>query len=154
MQPKLLPDYVPMLVSAITKYLMRFVVPWHFLRVGLAVVLFQAALSAVLHAATFTVINTADAGPGSLRVAISNANFSAGSDLINFAIPGTGPFTINLATVLPSLVEPVTIDGTTQAGYVDKPLVALDGVTAAGHGSGIFILTSNSVVRGLSLRAS
>lgn len=123
----------------------------HFRWIWLPVVLIQAAGTARLQAATFTVINNADSGPGSLRVAISNANFVVGTDLINFAIPGTGPFTVNLATVLPSLLEPVTIDGTTQAGYSGKPLIALDGVAAAGHGSGIYILTSNSVVKGLSI---
>lgn len=116
----------------------------------LPVVLLGAAGLVSLRAATFTVTNTADAGPGSLRVAISNANFIVGSDVIAFAIPGSGPHTINLATILPSVLEPVTIDGTTQAGYSGKPLIALDGA-AAGFGSGIYLLTSNSVVKGLAV---
>ncbi len=37
------------------------------------------------HAATYTVINNADAGPGSLRQAILDANANAGPDIITFA---------------------------------------------------------------------
>src|SRR4028119_23536 len=44
--------------------------------------------------ATFTVTNTADAGPGSLRDAITQANALAGADIINFNIPGAGVQTI------------------------------------------------------------
>src|ERR1041384_3526440 len=104
-----------------------------------------------VHAATFTVINTNDLGDGSLRAAISNANEIAGTDLIDFNISGTGPFTINLATVLPSITEPVTIDGTTQPGYAGKPRIELNGAGAAGNGTGIYLLTSNCLIKGLAV---
>jgi hypothetical protein len=39
---------------------------------------------------TFTVTTTADAGPGSLRRAMLDANALAGADQIVFAIPGAG----------------------------------------------------------------
>ncbi|MCI0538499.1 MAG: hypothetical protein L0Z50_25100, partial [Verrucomicrobiales bacterium] len=42
-------------------------------------------------AATLTVITPADSGAGSLRQAILDANASSDSDVIAFAIPGTGP---------------------------------------------------------------
>lgn len=121
------------------------------LRIWLSVGLIQAAALGIVSASIFTVTTIADSGLGSLRSAVSNANFVAGNDQIHFAIPGSGPFTINLLTVLPSIVEPVVIDGTTQSGYAGKPLVAIDGAGAAGHGSGIYILTSNTVIRGLSI---
>ena len=48
---------------------------------------------------TFTVTNTNDTGPGSLRQAILDANAAAGSDTIGFDIPDPGAHTISPATV-------------------------------------------------------
>ena len=76
-------------------------------------------------AATFTVTNADDDVPapaGSIRQAILDANANPGSDNIAFALSGSGPFTIDLVSGLPSITEPVTIDGTTQTGYSGKPL--------------------------------
>jgi parallel beta-helix repeat protein len=72
--------------------------------------------SCVVHAATFTVINTNDSGVGSLRQALTDANASAGADTIAFAIPGAGLHVINVASFLPTIDEQVTIDGYTQPG--------------------------------------
>src|SRR5205085_12650194 len=44
--------------------------------------------------ATFAVTNAADSGAGSLREAITNANFSESHDNISFNIPGMAPHTI------------------------------------------------------------
>ena len=62
---------------------------------------------------SFVVTNTNDSGPGSLRQAILNADTVAGKT-ITFAIPGTGVFTIALASPLPAITVPTTIDGTSQ----------------------------------------
>ena len=79
-------------------------------------------------AGTFTVTNTSDADPGSLRQAISAANADATTPrLIDFAIPGTGVQTITLASALPQITRVMTIDGTTQPGYGGNPLVTIDG---------------------------
>jgi hypothetical protein len=67
-------------------------------------------------AATFTVTNTNDAGPGSLRQAILDANALAGTDTIAFNIPGAGPHSIRLSSSLPGISGRVTIDGYTQPG--------------------------------------
>ncbi len=67
-------------------------------------------------AATFTVTSSADSGPGSLRQAITDANAAGGADTIAFAIVGSGVHTIALATELPDITGPVTIDGYTQPG--------------------------------------
>lgn len=66
---------------------------------------------------TFAVTTTADAGPGSLRQAILDADglFNAG-DTIAFNIPGEGPHTILVASALPAITDVVTIDGYTQPG--------------------------------------
>jgi hypothetical protein len=73
-------------------------------------------LAAPLSAATFTVTTTSDAGAGSLRQAITDANAAAGADTIAFNIAGTGPHTIALASPLPAITQPLTIDGYTQSG--------------------------------------
>jgi hypothetical protein len=77
-------------------------------------------------AATFTVWNVEDSGPGSLRQAILEANAEPGPDVIEFAI-GTGPQTIRPLTELPGIVEAVVIEGTTQPGYEGRPLIELEG---------------------------
>lgn len=57
----------------------------------------------------FTVTNTNDAGAGSLRQAILDANAQAGADAITLAAGVTG--TINLASALPDLSTDITIAG-------------------------------------------
>ncbi len=84
-------------------------------RVRAAIMLF--ASSAALSAATFTVTNTNDSGPGSLRQAILDANESnAGTDLIAFNIPGAGVHTIRPTSPLRIEAAGTTIDGYTQPG--------------------------------------
>ena len=73
-------------------------------------------------AATFTVSNTNDAGPGSLRQAVIDANADGTVDSIEFAIPeglcaANGVCSIVLASILPDITEGVVIDGTTQPRY-------------------------------------
>src|SRR5215468_4883251 len=57
---------------------------------------------------TFTVMNLADSGPGSLRAAITSANTTPGADVIQFA-PGLKG-TIPLASEL-SVTDALTING-------------------------------------------
>src|SRR3954451_20222126 len=73
--------------------------------------------------ATFRVTSTDDAGPGSLRQAILDANAKApGPHAIDFEIPGAGVHTITPATPLPSITRSVLIDGFSQEGYAGLPL--------------------------------
>lgn len=58
---------------------------------------------------TFTVLNTNDSGPGSLRQAIIDANSNPDTSTINFDAGVTG--TIELLTVLPTISQSVTING-------------------------------------------
>jgi hypothetical protein len=110
---------------------------------------------------TFTVTNTNDSGAGSLRQAILDANATDGASVIGFDIPGTGVKTIAVGSqgfgALPTITEPVTIDGYTQPGSSpntkavgnDASLkIQLDGTNAPGA-SGLAIVASNSVVKGL-----
>jgi parallel beta-helix repeat protein len=76
-----------------------------------------------IYSSDFTVINTNDTGPGSLREAISNANLSPGADNIYFHIPlndqgynsMTGVWTIRINSSLPMIQGGyINIDATTQ----------------------------------------
>ena len=96
---------------------------------------------------TFTVTTTADAGSGSLRQAIFDANAEPSADTIAFAIPGDGVQTIRPSS---ALTAPATIDGTTQPGYANRPLIALDG-TGAGSASGILVKAAGCTIAGLSV---
>ncbi|HEX8204100.1 MAG TPA: Ig-like domain-containing protein, partial [Isosphaeraceae bacterium] len=62
------------------------------------------------------VTNTQDAGDGSLRRAIELANARPGPDTIRFNISGAGVQTIIPLSPLPTILEPVTIDGFSQPG--------------------------------------
>ncbi len=101
--------------------------------------------------ATFTVTTTADGGAGSLRQAILNANTSPGSNNIIFQISGTPPFTITPLTALPSVGNPAVIDGTTQNGFTNAPVIELNGASAGSSAVGLQLLASFSTVRGLAI---
>ena len=104
--------------------------------------------------ATFTVLNSSDSGAGSLRQAIMDANNNPGADLISFRIPGTKPYTIAPLSPLPSLTDPVTIDGTTQTNFTSQPIIQLNGAGAGPNANGLLILGGNSVIRGLVINRS
>ena len=120
---------------------------------GLALLLSNAAwLQSASHAAgPFTVTNNLDSGIGTLRQAIMDAENNAGTDTIQFAI-GTGAQTITLASPLPTITDPLIIDGTTQPGYAGTPLIALDGVNLGGGSSGLLISAGASTVKGLNIQ--
>ena len=83
---------------------------------------------------TFTVSNTADGGPGSLRQAILGSNAALGTtNTITFAIPGSGAETIDLSSPLPAITNSVTIEGTSQPAYATTPLIILKDVTAGSN---------------------
>lgn len=109
---------------------------------------------------TFTVSNTNDAGTGSLRQAITDANNHAGADMIVFAIPGSGVQTITPTTQLPLITNPVVIDGYTQPlahantlpnGDDAVLLIEISGAILTNNGEGLVIGNggAGSTVRGL-----
>src|SRR5262245_60454740 len=93
-------------------------------------------VAAPLSAAVFTVTNTNDTGAGSLRQAITDANNATGPHTIEFDIPGGGVHTISPVTALPQVViaEGITIDGTSQPGYSNAPLIEISGNSLAANG--------------------
>jgi len=111
-------------------------------------------------AATFTVTNTSDSGPGSFRQAILDANATPGADTIAFNIPGTGVHTISPLSPLPALVGDAgtKLDGYTQPGSSANTLAVGDNAvllielngTALGAGQfGLMLRSSSNLARGL-----
>jgi T5SS/PEP-CTERM-associated repeat protein len=124
-----------------------------------AALLAVGALCGVLGAywargATNLVTNTSDSGAGSLRQAISNANFTVNvPDVIQFNIAGAGPHTISPVTPLPIVTDPVTIDGYSQPGASTNTLAQGDNaVLKIVVLDELVIDTTNSTVRGLAVR--
>ena len=110
---------------------------------------------------TFSVSNTDDHGPGSLRQAIvdanNNANVGGFPDEIDFEIPGSGLQVISPTSSLPAIIDPVVIDGYSQTGsspnaVVDGDsatlLIVLDG-SLEPLADGLLLYAGNSTVRGL-----
>ena len=102
--------------------------------------------------ATFTVTSNADSGIGTLREAITQANATPGSHDIAFSLPAVAT-KIELQTRLPNIQNQVDIDATTQPGYVDTPLVEVDGskIPRDVGASGFTLATSFSRVAGFAI---
>ena len=116
---------------------------------------FFALAPQAVRAATYTVTNTADSGPGSLRRAIAQANANPGPDTIKFNIlPTGGVKTIFVQSGLPEIRDTVTINGWSQggSGYEGPPLIELRGgasdglVTNENPGTQT---TATTIIRGL-----
>jgi uncharacterized repeat protein (TIGR01451 family) len=99
--------------------------------------------------ATFAVTNTADSGSGSLRQAILDSNTAGGTNTINFSITGTGIQTIALASSLPTITAPVTLDGFSQTAGSTTPQIELNGAGAGTGSNGLNITAGNSTIEGL-----
>lgn len=110
-------------------------------------------------ASVFTVTTTADGEPGSLRQAILDANTNCGVDTIAFDIAGPGVQSIRPLSALPTITDPVIIDGYSQPGSTPNTLadgnnavlrIELDG-SLAGSADGLYITAGGSTVRGLNI---
>ena len=98
---------------------------------------------------------------GSLRQFIQNSNAIVGTQTSQFAIStndsgyngtGNGEYTIQvIAAGLPDITETVILDGTTQPGYVDRPIIELDGSVTAADEDGLRLVAGSdgSTIRGL-----
>ena len=113
--------------------------------------LLLAALPALATAATYTVTSASDSGANTLRWAIQQANANAGTDSIVFNIGGGGGRNIALATALPAITGPVSIDASTQPGYAGSPLIQLDGLNAGAGAIGLQLSSAGSSIRGFSV---
>ena len=87
-------------------------------------------------------------GSCTLREAIEAANASGGGARVTFRLP-SGSLTIRPTRALPLLSSAGTvIDGTTQPGFVGRPVVALEG-SGASRASGLVAVVADVEVRGL-----
>lgn len=91
---------------------------------------------------TLTVTSSADAGPGTLRQAILDANVTAIEEVIAFDIPGSCPRSIVLNTPLPTVSSTLTLDGFTQPG--SSPNNLTDGAAEGDNSVHCVALASNS----------
>jgi hypothetical protein len=98
---------------------------------------------------TFLVTTSADAGPGSLRQALLDANASPGLDTIAFNIANGGVETIAPRSALPAIADPVLLDGTSQPGYAGTPLIMLTGANAGPNVVGLTISAGGCTIMGL-----
>jgi len=122
--------------------------------------IFLIILPSIIRAATYTVTNTNDAGAGSFRQAITDANSAFGPDNITFNIPVsdlnynlvTGVWTIAPLTDLPMITGGYTnIDASTQTANQGNtnpygPEICLDGNSALTYA--FRIVSPNNTVKG------
>ena len=137
------------------------------LLLGLALVIGLGTVAPPAQAATtFTVTKTADTNDGtcdadcSLREAIVAANALGGTDTIAFNIPGAGPHTIQPTSALPTITDPVIIDGYIQPGASPNTngpglgsnavlKIELDGSLTGSGANGLDVTSGGSTIRGL-----
>ena len=128
---------------------------------GLVVCALLGPAAAANAATTFTVDTTDDPGvsggvtdcpsPCDLRRALTASNNVAGGDTIDFEIGGAGVQTIDITNPLPGIIDPVTIDATTEDAWTTStgPLVEITpSALNVASGSGL-IVEEPTIVRGL-----
>lgn len=93
---------------------------------------------------------------------VTGAPTASDGDTIGFALPGLGVRTISVASPLPAVSEPVTIDGYTQTGSAANTdpakfngvvLVKIDGLSAGTGVDGLTINADDVVIRGLAIES-
>ncbi|MEJ2506735.1 MAG: right-handed parallel beta-helix repeat-containing protein, partial [Ignavibacteriaceae bacterium] len=87
-------------------------------------------------------------GNVTLRSAIQETNALGGTQTIYFYIPGNEPYNIVPGSALPTITDPVFLDGTTQHGYTGTPIVETSGpfggITISGGASTVNALKINN----------
>ena len=90
---------------------------------------------------TFSVLNTNDAGTGSLRQAIIDANNSAGADVIEFDSALSGTITLTSGEI--AITDEAHVDG-------NQDMEGNAKITISGNSaSGIFIVSADSTIKDL-----
>jgi uncharacterized repeat protein (TIGR01451 family) len=109
-----------------------------------------AATVTVTGSNTLTVITSADSGNGSLRQALLDANSGVCSAIctINFNLSPLQQIT--LTSALPAITATVTIDGSTQPGYTNTPLIHLDGISC-GACNGLTFNAGQSILKAVEI---
>jgi parallel beta-helix repeat protein len=113
-----------------------------FIQAAVAVV--SLSFAAAASADSFSVTNTADSGPGSLRDAITRANATPGDDFVRFTVTGV----LTPATPYPTTVGNIAIDSETPPLIHAVPLVEID---ASALSEPVFHLTAGSYLRAFAI---
>jgi hypothetical protein len=108
---------------------------------------------------TFTVSNTNDSGPGSLRQAIlqlDSDNNTTTPDTISFQLSGNSlaQYRIALNTPLPPVFRPVVLDARSLEANVPGavgPVLEIDGNSAGSNAVGLQVYMTNSTIAGLAI---
>src|SRR5688500_11125972 len=90
-------------------------------------------------AATLTVSDPGDAGAGTLRQAIADANGNGTNDDIVFALPGAAPHVISLASPLPAVTQRLVINGGALAPGTGLPQVWIDANGSTGGAQVVYL---------------
>jgi hypothetical protein len=102
-----------------------------------------------------TVININATGPGSLAQAITDANNDPNPSIIDFNIPDNGSgnatryYVIALTASLPTITNQVTVDGSTESGFIHHPAVVQVSVSSNSlHFDGLTLGTTTDAAHG------
>jgi hypothetical protein len=101
---------------------------------------------------TSTANGVAGGGDGTLRAAILAANANPGPDTIEFDFEPGGNQAIDLTSPLPTLTDTVTIDGTSQPGWISTPLITVDGFQIPFASNGLTTTANGCKIEGLWLQ--
>jgi parallel beta-helix repeat protein len=116
--------------------------------------LFALAAATSAQAATITVNDPGNSGPGTLRDAINSANNRPKADTIEFHM-GAGLHTITPTTPLPAITAPVTLDGYTGSATpasANGPADLRVTLDAVNLDDGLVIESDGVTVRGLNIQ--
>ncbi len=109
----------------------------------------DVVLTVLQPSCTIAVTSTNDSGADSLRTAITAANAAPDMDEICFVIDGLAPHTISLDSELPTITEPLMIDGWSEPDFAGTPVIEIDGNSAGADVTGLTITAADSTIRGL-----
>jgi parallel beta-helix repeat protein len=88
-------------------------------------------------------------GNCTLRAGIMEANAGTGPDTVNFAILPGGAQTIQPTADYPLLTDSITIDGSTQPGYMGTPIIEIDGSNKISAGGPFNFIAPHNLIQGL-----
>ncbi|MDX2302002.1 MAG: LamG-like jellyroll fold domain-containing protein [Microscillaceae bacterium] len=103
--------------------------------------------------------NTDDSQAESLRDVITQANNLAGTHYVDFNLLTTdanynpnegGYWSIKPLSTLPVISESIILDAWTQPGFVNKPLIEIDGINLT-NSFGVLLTANNCIIRGFAI---
>ena len=87
--------------------------------------------------------------PGAAPTATARSSSTSPSPRPTGLRAATGIDTIMPASALPQITNPVVIDGTSQPGFLAKPVIQLNGSQAGPTANGLYVAAGNTTIEGL-----